>query len=281
MTMKNFDRQYRLSAGQAGATGFEIGGDQRPLHISFSVEKADTDSQNTAKVSIWNLNDQHLAELNKDDCVVALKAGYGTVMPLIFTGVVTFATTKTDGSDIVTEIELVDNRIELRDTFVSVSYTGTVNCKTLIQDTADQMGLTVSFSYNAEFKDIPNGYSYVGPARNVLTKACDTSGLTWSINNGVLQVKKPGDTMSREVYELSADTGLIGIPAKVQISDETAGNSYGWDVEYLMNAAINIDDYVHLNSKYVTGYFRVYSVNIEGDNVDGSWTCTARLLEAK
>ena len=33
------------------------------------------------------------------------------------------------------------------------------------------------------------GYSYVGPARNVLTKACETSGLVWSINNGVLQVK--------------------------------------------------------------------------------------------
>lgn len=279
--MRNFDRQYRLSAGQAGSAGFEIGGGQRPIHVAFSIEKADTDSQNTAKVSIWNLNDQHLAELNKDDCVVVLRAGYGTVMSLIFTGVVTFAKTKADGSDIVTEVELVDNRIEVRDTYVSVSYAGAVNCKTLIQDTADQMGVTVSFSHNAEFKDIPNGYSYVGPARNVLTKACETSGLVWSINNGVLQVKKPGDTMSREVYELSAETGLLGIPERVQISEESAGNSYGWDVEYLMNAAINIDDYVYLNSRYVRGYFRVYSVSIDGDNYEGSWSCTARLLEVK
>lgn len=277
--MKNFDRQYRLSAGKAGAEGFEIGADARPLHISFSVEKADTDSANTAKVSIWNLNKAHIAELNKDDCVVVLRAGYGTVMPLIFTGVVTFAKTKADGSDEVTEVELVDNRVELRDTYVSVSYSGNVNCKTLIEDTAAQMGVTASFSYNAKFADIPNGYSYVGPARNVLTKACDTSGLAWSINNGVLQIKKPGDTMSREVYELSAQTGLIGTPERVQISGDDGSYSYGWDVEYLMNAAINIDDYVYLNSKYVRGYFRVYSVVIEGDNMEGSWTCTARLLE--
>lgn len=277
--MKNFDRQYRLSAGKAGAEGFEIGADARPLHISFSVEKADTDSANTAKVSIWNLNKAHIAELNKDDCVVVLRAGYGTVMPLIFTGVVTFAKTKADGSDEVTEVELVDNRVELRDTYVSVSYSGNVNCKTLIEDTAAQMGVTASFSYNAKFADIPNGYSYVGPARNVLTKACDTSGLVWSINNGVLQIKKPGDTMSREVYELSAQTGLIGTPERVQISGDDGSYSYGWDVEYLMNAAINIDDYVYLNSKYVRGYFRVYSVVIEGDNMEGSWTCTARLLE--
>ena len=191
----------------------------------------------------------------------------------------TFAKTKLDGSDELTELELVDNRIELRDTYVSVSYTGAVNCKTLIQDTADQMGVTVSFAYNATFKDIPNGYSYVGPARNVLTKACETSGLVWSINNGVLQVKKPGDTMSREVYELSAETGLVGTPERVQISEENGSFSYGWDVEYLMNAAINIDDFVYLNSKYVRGYFRVYSVVVEGDNMEGSWTCTARLLE--
>lgn len=85
--------------------------------------------------------------------------------------------------------------------------------------------------------------------------------------------------MSREVYELSADTGLIGTPERVQISGDDGSYSYGWDVEYLMNAAINIDDYVYLNSKYVRGYFRVYSVVIEGDNMDGAWTCTARLLE--
>ena len=50
--VKNFDRQYRLAAGKAGSTGFEIGSGKRPLHISFSVEKADTNSQHTANVTI-------------------------------------------------------------------------------------------------------------------------------------------------------------------------------------------------------------------------------------
>lgn len=280
--MKNFDRQYRLSAGQAGQKGFEIGAEKPvPLRISFSVEKADVESQNTGKVSIWNLNNQHLAILNKDDCILTLKAGYGETMPLIFTGVVTYATTSLDGADRCTEIELVDNRIEIRDTYVSLSYSGSVNTKKLIQDTADQMGVTVTFSYNATFADLPNGFSYVGLAKNVLTKACNSSGLAWSIQNGVLQVKKPGDVMSKEVYLLSADTGLIGIPKRVLISGDegTSAAQHGWDVEYLMNAAINVDDYVRLESKIVTGYFRVYSVEIEGDTAGGTWQCTARLLE--
>lgn len=279
--MANWDRQYRLTAGQGGV-GFEIGGGSRPLHISFSIERADTSSMNTAKVSIWNLNESHIAELNKTDCTVTLRAGYGNVMPLIFTGVVTYTKTKSDGSDRCTEIELVDNRVEIRDTFTSVSYTGNVNCKTLIQDIANQMGVVAKFSYNAEFKDIPNGFSYVGQAKNVLTKACNSSGLTWSINNGVLQVKKPNDTMSQEVYELSATTGLVGIPERVEISDNygTKTGQKGWDVTYLMNAAIDVDNYVHLNSRSIQGFFRVYSVKIEGDNMSGDWTCTARLLGA-
>lgn len=45
-----------------------------------------------------------------------------------------------------------------------------------------------------------------------------------------------------------------------------------------MNAAIGVDDYVYLKSKIVTGYFRVYSISIEGDTEGTAWQCKARLL---
>lgn len=143
------------------------------------------------------------------------------------------------------------------------------------------MGITPSFSYNAEFSELPNGYSYVGQAKNVLTKMCDTSNLVWSVQNGVLQIKKPNDVMLREVYVLSPDTGLLGIPKKINVSKEEEGEKTenGWDVVYLMNAAIDIDDYVYLESKLVKGYFRVSQIKIEGDNFSETWQCSARLLE--
>ena len=38
--MKNFDRQYRMTAGAPGTVGFEIGGTSpHAIHISFSVQK--------------------------------------------------------------------------------------------------------------------------------------------------------------------------------------------------------------------------------------------------
>lgn len=281
----NFDRQYRLAAGPAGGAGFEVGETSKAqpvaLHVNFSLQKSDLETQNTGRVTLWNLNPSQLAVLNEKDCVVSLKAGYGSKLALIFAGIVSYVSTTIDSADRKTEIEVIDNLVEIRDTYVSVSYNGTVNWKIIFDDVAAQMGVAVSYSYNAEFVDISNGFSFVGLARDIMTKGCKCCNLSWSIQNGVMQVKKPGDVMSRKVYVLSPDTGLLGIPARVVITqDEATGkNTLGWDVEYFLNGAINIDDYVKLESETVTGYFRVYSLEISGDNVSGDWICKARLLE--
>lgn len=280
--MKNFDRQYRMTAGAPGTVGFEIGGTSpHAIHISFSVQKQELESSNTAKVQVWNLNKQNLATLEEKNCFLVLKAGYGNTLPVILSGTVSHTSTKLDGADTLTEIEVVDGLMEVRDTWVSLSYAGLVNSKKVLDDTAAQMGLTVTYSYNAEFADIPNGFSFVGQASHALTKACAVSGLEWSIQNGVLQIKKPGDVMSKEVYVLSPETGLIEIPQRVQISssDTDGKDQMGYDLVYLMNGAIGIGDYVQVKSKYLTGFFRVYSLEIDGDNMGGAWQCKARVLE--
>lgn len=285
MSTENFDRQYRLTIGKAGGTGSEIGETSKSqpvaLHVNFSIQKTDLEAQNTGRVTVWNLNKQHLAVLDEKDCALALKAGYGNRLALIFAGIVTNSTTSLDGADVKTEIEVVDNLVEVRDTYVTISYTGTVNWKAIMDDVANQMGVAVTYSYNAEFVDIPNGFSFVGQAKEIMNKGCKCCGLVWSLQNGVMQVKKPGDVMSKEVYVLSADSGLLGIPARVTeaAAQGEAEPEIGWDVEYFLNGAIHVDDYVKLESEKVSGYFRVYSIDITGDNVTGDWICKARLKE--
>lgn len=285
MSTENFDRQYRLTIGKAGGTGSEIGETSKSqpvaLHINFSIQKTDLEAQNTGRVTVWNLNKQHLAMLDEKDCALALKAGYGNRLALIFAGIVTNSTTSLDGADVKTEIEVVDNLVEVRDNYVTISYTGTVNWKTIMDDVANQMGVAVTYSYNAEFVDIPNGFSFVGQAKEIMNKGCKCCGLVWSLQNGVMQIKKPGDVMSKEVYVLSADSGLLGIPARVTeaAAQGESEPEIGWDVEYFLNGAIHVDDYVKLESEKVSGYFRVYSIDITGDNVTGDWICKARLKE--
>ena len=77
MPFENFDRQYRVSAGPAGSIGFEVGGTSGnqavPLHIYFSLQKTDLTTQNTGKLTLWNLSPEHLAVLNEKDCVLSLR----------------------------------------------------------------------------------------------------------------------------------------------------------------------------------------------------------------
>jgi hypothetical protein len=95
--------------------------------------------------------------------------------------------------------------------------------------------------------------------------------------------------MTREVYVLSSDSGLIGIPKKIMLSptgvtqDSTGTGEKerpGFEVDYFLNGAIGIGDYVKLESKIATGFFRVHSIDMRGDNIEGDWMCTAQIIEA-
>lgn len=280
----NFDRRYRLIAGKGGKKGFELGNvtekNPVPLHITFSIEKSDLSTQNTGKIEIWNLNKPHLAELEKKGCIVGLYAGYGNNLPLIFSGKTSFVSTVMDGADRKTSIELTDCLVTKKETYVSISYRGTVSWKTIFDSVAAKIGAAVVYSRKAKFKNVSNGYSFVGPVKKVLDKGCKCCGLSWSIQNGILMIKRKGDAMSRQGYLISAETGLIGMPQRVAFTDSDNSDKtlVGYDVTYFLNGAINVNDYVKLESKIKTGYFYVYSLQISGDNISGDWTCKARLL---
>ena len=291
----NFNRRYLMKAGQMGREGFTIGqtsaSNPHALHISFSIEKSTSETSNTAKVQVWNLSPASLSVLDMDDCIVELQAGYEDHISLILVGNVVTAETQEDGADRLTEIEVVDGRVALRDTFVTLSYTGPVNTKALIDFVANAMGVPVIYSPLAPqaFVNLPNGFAFVGAAKDALKKVCESCGLKWSMQNQILQVHLPNEPITTRAYVLSPDTGLLGIPKRITLSlengekkeGESAKNQIGYEVRFFLNGAIGINDFVHLESKAVRGDFRVYKLTIDGDNLEGEWTCTAQLLEVK
>lgn len=296
MSNKHFDRQYRLKAGVAGAVGFEIGKPTSPynkaLHIRFSLERTDSSTLNTAKISVWNLNNPHLNTLARTNCQIELNAGYGESRPCIFRGTISNVITELDGADRMTEIEAIDGFAETKDTFISVSYRGKTVANTLLNDIANKMGLPIKYSIKARsialLSYFSRGYSYVGAAKNVLDAACRIANLSWTIQNGILQITRKGESISTIAQVLSKDTGLIGIPKKIYNSAVAAGEDtgstlqdslFGYEVVYLMNGAIGVNDLVKLQSEVATGIFRVYKLIIEGDNLEGDWQCTAQLVE--
>lgn len=296
--MRLFDRQVRVAIGEGGGSGFEIGAAGEngiPLHVKFSFEKADVESPNTGKVTVWNLNKEHLAELEKKDCLVIVLAGYADNITEAFKGTVTHASTTKEGADRMTEIELSSNMVELRDTVFSLSYAAGTKTEVIYQEIAAQMGLPLSCSANAMGNPtiLSSGFSFVGGAKDLLNRLTRMDGINWTIQDGVLQLLKSNEPVSMNCYELNAGSGLIGMPKRVNIASgsgsskggsETADNSgetaqLGWEVTYLMNLAIGVNSYIHISSEAVNGYFRVQKVSIDGDNYEGDWQCRATVLE--
>lgn len=292
MAQENFIRRYLMKAGKMGHNGFQIGqtSDSNPhaLHISFSVEKSTSETANTAKVQVWNLSPANLSILDTKDCVIELQAGYANHIALILAGNVVTVSTEMDGADRMTEIEVVDGRVALRDTYISISLSGRVDSKEVFDQIAGAMGVSVVYSNGCKFKVLPHGFSFVGPAKTALKKLCKTCGLSWSIQNSVLQIRKPNEPITTRGYLLSTDTGLLEVPKRITISSEgddsgsgKSNSQIGYEVKYFLNGAIGVNDYVKLESDKVRGYFRVYKLTIDGDNLEGDWICTAQLLEVK
>lgn len=285
MANENWMRRYILKAGQKGKKGFEVGNiqsaTQDALHISFSIEKSDAESPNAAKVQIWNLTDQHIKVLESKDCVIELKAGYGDKMVLILLGTITSAITTRSNADRMTELSVVDSFTELRDTYINVSLNGKVNSKTVYNTIANKMGLPIKFGKEVKFKNIPNGYSYVGKAKNALHKIATFNKNVWSIQDGIILVAVPGCAVKTSGYLLSEKTGLIDIPRKITISTDKKKEKSGWEVKYFLNGAIGVNDTVQLKSDHANGYFRVLKVTMDGDNMEGDWICTAQIVRVK
>lgn len=285
MSQKNFLRRYTLKCGPMGRPGFEIGNvssaKETALHVSFNIEKSDSETSNTAKVQIWNLSERNLKLLESKDCIVELKAGYGESIPPVLVGNVTSVATVSDNADRMTELEVVDGQVALRDTDISISLNGAVNCMDVYAHIASQMGIPVIYAPDLTFKVLPNGFSFVGSARTGLQKLARCCGHSWSIQNQILQVTWPGRPVSVRGYLLNNDTGLIDVPKRITLA-ASSGDSEpvnGWEIRYLLNGAIGVNDTVMVESSVISGYFRVQKITMDGDNLEGDWICTAQVME--
>ena len=293
--MRNFKREYRLIAGLTGTMGFEVGEVDattgRSLRIVFNVERGDSESNNTASISIYNLSPQSLAVLAQDNCVIDLQAGYDGDMATIMQGIVSHIETSRDGADTCTEIDIVDGLVATRDTNVSVSYKGSINGKKILSDAAANMGCSILFSPSCTFPAFKN-FSFVGSATKLFHQVCGASNTNYSIQNGVIQVCAANEAITAMAYVLSAETGLIGFPERLYDNASTSNSDNanttkrktqkGWKVSFLMNGHIQANDYVALESSLASGTFRVSKIDTKGDSEgtgDDSWTCTAELLE--
>lgn len=269
------------------------------LRVSFAVDKDLTEESNKATIRIYNLSPENRARLEKPDLRADLYAGYaadsGTVR--LFSGTTIQAFSEDRGADVVTELRFSDGQINLRDSIVSVSFSPGTSGETALREVADEMGLTVQLGAGVQFAAYPGGFSYVGYGRNALTEICAASGLSWSVQNGILQVILAGGTTGVRGLVFASDSGLIGSPRRIIRSNPRADKETekrarrrksgkekpekqaGWTITTLLAPTVIPGDLVKVESRMMTGWFRVEAVRHSGDSHGGDWTSEMDLIE--
>ncbi|VFR81279.1 FIG00643583: hypothetical protein [plant metagenome] len=294
--MARFHRDYRLLIGRAGKTGVEI---TPPLRVTFEVEKDAGEQPNPSKIRVYNLAASTRKAIEEPDQRCVLYAGYREEGPplLLCAGAVSFAYTFRDGPDTVTELEVRDGFIEIRDTAVSLGYGPGAQASTIIRDVAGQMGLKLVMADDLPDRRWSGGFSFYGPARQALHKVVQGTGLEWSVQNQQLQVIQKRGTTLRRAIVLASDTGLLGYPErtregakeKATVRDESTGERRqvvsakqqrdGWRVDSLLLPTLNPGDLVKLEAVGVNGFYRVDGLRHNGDSHDGDWRTELQLVE--
>ena len=270
------------------------------LKINFTIEKDTTKESNKAKLEIYNLADATRKQIETADNDVEIYAGYegagGAI--LCFRGTVTYGITRDVGTDCITALELADGTIALRDSYCSLSYAPGTSAKTIIQRCANEMGVPVVYGDGVgELENYKNGFSFYGQAKDALTEICDALGLSWNIQNNILNVILAGGTSTNRGLVFGKYSGLIGVPerivqaeyksnkttpkktAKKKAKKEKPRKKAGWRINTLLVPSVNPADMVKVESKYITGWFRVEKVSHRGEYNGTQWGSAMELIE--
>ena len=272
------------------------------LHIGFQIDKDTTKESNKAKLEIYNLSDATRKKIEVPDTEVEIYAGYekagGAI--LAFKGSVTYGFTRDAGTDCITTLDLADGTVALRDSYCSLSYAPGTSAKTIIQRCANEMGVPVVYGDDVgELESYKNGFSFYGQAKDALTEICNALGLSWSIQNNILNIILAGGTSTNRGLVFSPQSGLVGVPERITQAEYKSNKSNpkktqkekakkeeprkkaGWKINTLLVPSVNPADMVKVESKWITGWFRVEKVSHRGDYNGNNWGTSMELIEVQ
>ena len=282
---------------------------ENSLHVDFDIQKDLTAEVNKSTLTIYNMNAEHREKVSQPDTECEIYAGYeGNSGPVcIFKGTVKQATSTYEEHDIKTELKLGDGEVEVRDSYMSLSYPPGTPIDTTIKAIARNMGLALEYGEGVEFGSWKDGYSYVGPGWTALRNICYGSGVTPSIQNGIIQIILDDGVFTNKGIVFSASTGLIGYPERINQADPYADKKEeqqqeeqpkrrrksskkkakkakikkkaGWRIKTLMAPTVNPGDSIKVESQVIKGWFKVESLHHRGSYIGGDWVSEFDIVE--
>lgn len=242
------------------------------LRMAFKIVKKLQKNPNTAEVVIYNLAPQSRALVEKKPLHIRLDAGYGGTVHRLWTGDMTFSSSRYDNVDWITTIEIANGERAFNHARVNRSFrktqggTGT-NTMDVVNEVAKsmEMPVTVPADVKAELTkaELKHGMTLRGPARKSLDKVLKSRGLEWSIQDGQIQILRPEQLRADQAHLVNQSTGLIGTPE--YNAPKKPGEKAVLKLKMLLHAGLVPGQKIKVESESITGVFRLEAVTHSGD----------------
>ncbi|MEV9641772.1 hypothetical protein ABZ756_13810 [Mammaliicoccus sciuri] len=230
------------------------------LHFDFKVDFDVDPEPSTAEVKIYNLSKDTISKLKKGmPCI--LNAGYQSNSGSIFTGGIITAKTTWSGVDKITTVTMGDGAAEWMKTKVSKTFKQNTRASQVIRGVIGLFGLEVGEIQLEKDVIYKKGKVVHGPLqrelRQIVVNDCKSKLL---ITNSIISIR-PKSKGVNTGFMLNSDTGLVGTPEQMDSEDAD------YSVTCLLNHRIREDSLIRIESRTVTGNFRV----VKGSHDGSSW----------
>lgn len=251
----------------------------KPVDITFKVEKSIKSEPNTCELKIYNLTKEHRKQLTESKKVsVRLEAGYENALTAIFIGELRNIYTQRDGTDLITVIEGKDAGRSYQSARVNRSFPAGTKYEVVAKACAQAMGIdqgnvddAIAAARITGLGTVyPEGTTTYGPASRALTRVLSSAGLTWSVQDGVLQVLRGGRALQSTSVLLNSGTGLIESPV-IDITKKKKKETQVVTAKMLIIPGVYPGRQLRIQSDVVTGTFRADKLTYIGDTRGSDW----------
>jgi hypothetical protein len=256
--MNKFGRNYILTVETQIGTQLVV---QPPFTVEFDITRNILTSANVCSIRIFNLsqNNRNQIRFDKQDTYdyrsVQLQAGYGTNLPIIFSGSITQAWSVREGVNFITSIECFDG---------GFAFTNGVSNVTFPAGTAQTTVI------NTLFNDLPNispgvlgsypgslsrSASYSGNTADILR---DLTGGGFFIDNGTAYSLGDSECLTGEMLLINSQSGLLGTPVR----ERTIIN-----FDMMFEPRLTVGQKIQLNSstgQNFNGFYKIISLKHRG-----------------
>ncbi len=232
--MRQYLRKVELILADATGKGLDFS----QLRIKFHIAKDDAQTPNKARITIYGVNDETAARVKKEFVDISLQAGYQENYGVIFRGnIIEVRSGRENGVDTYVEISAGDGDKDY--------VYGVVNKTLAAGATPNAIASAAMVSRPGYIPDLggvklPRGKVLYGMKRDVLRSVAQSTGTTWSVQDGNTQFIPLTQVLPGEAVILNSQTGLVGTP------EQTVE---GIKADALLNPLVKIGGRVIINEK--------------------------------